>query len=312
MKILVTGNAGFIGSHFTDLLLKNEDNYIVGVDSLTYASNLQSLTNQKLNKNFVFYNQNIIKTYEIDDIFSIHNPDIVVHFAAETHVDNSIKSCNKFIETNILGTTSILDACKKYNTKLVHVSTDEVYGPASDIAFTEDSKINPQNPYAVTKAAAEMMVRAYNNTYGVKSIILRMCNNYGPRQHEEKFIPKLIKCIHAGNKFPLYGSGDQEREWLFVKDSAKIINSIIELENNWHANAYNISSGLLEKNINIIKLVCSFFNIDDKSVIENVNDRPGHDKKYLINSELVNSAIPFNYTSIVDGIKQTISEHDWK
>jgi len=316
MKIVITGCAGFIGGHVAEWYLNNTDASIIGIDSLSYAGDESLVSSFTKNDRFTFYKQDLSHVEETNRIYQQHNPDVTLHLAAETHVDNSISNCYPFIDSNIKGTVSILEACKRNNSKLCLVSTDEVYGPASRWAFKESDQLNPQNPYAVTKAASEMMTKAYKNTYGSKAIILRLCNNYGPRQNKEKFIPKLLLTIKTGSKFPLYGDGLQEREWLYVKDTPKIIHSLISKERNWDCGAYNISSNIADVNVEVIKKVCSIYNdlysstlkFDD--IVSWVTDRPGHDKKYWIDSEKSNSITRLEYTSLIDGLRETIQSYE--
>jgi dTDP-glucose 4,6-dehydratase len=315
MKIVITGCAGFIGGHVAEWYLNNTDASIIGIDSLSYAGDESLVSSFTKNDRFTFYKQDLSRAEETSKIYRHHNPDITLHLAAETHVDNSISNCYPFVDSNIKGTVSILEACKGNNSKLCLVSTDEVYGPAYDRAFKEIDQLNPQNPYAVTKAASEMMTKAYKNTYGNKAIILRLCNNYGPRQNREKFIPKLLMMIEADSKFPLYGDGLQEREWLYVKDTPGIIHSLVLKEQNWNCDVYNISSNITDVNTEVIKKVCSIYNelygsalkFDD--IVSWVTDRPGHDRKYWIDSEKSNSITNFEYTSLVAGLRETIQSY---
>ena len=221
MSILVTGCAGFIGSHAVDHFLDSGDK-VVGIDSMTYASNIENLKSAFKKSDFVFYEKDIVDTFDITNICKNHNIKWIFNFAAETHVDNSIDSCDAFIHSNIIGVKSLLECCKETGASLFHISTDEVYGSTSGKPFKESDTLSPKNPYSATKAAAEHIIEAYSNTYGVNFITVRMSNNFGPRQHGEKFIPTIIRSLSNNKKIPIYGNGKNVREWLYVKDCVKI------------------------------------------------------------------------------------------
>lgn len=305
MKVLITGGAGFIGGTAVHHFVNSGDN-VINIDKLTYAGKEE---NTKVS---TFMKLDVCETELLLRAVEHFNPDFIVHFAAETHVDNSISSCKKFIKTNIDGTTSILDVCRKTNTRLCHISTDEVYGPAFDRAFTEEDRLNPMNPYSVTKAAADLMIQAYRNTYGIEYLIVRPTNNYGPGQHKEKFIPKLLDCIKNGKNFPLYGAGDQEREWTFVRDTAKRIRSLLTCQNTTWNSIYNLSSGITMTNIEAAKRIIALYNeakntdIKPEDVIKQSTDRPGHDRKYWISSEKLDSILDSQYTTFDAGIREIL------
>jgi dTDP-glucose 4,6-dehydratase len=216
MKVLLTGAAGFIGGHAYDYFTSKNDEVLV-VDKFSYAADLQA---RKRISNLIELD---ICDHSLLDVVADFCPEFIINFAAETHVDNSIINNTEFIKSNILGTTNILDICKRLNVKLCHISTDEVYGPAYSFPFTENDKLSPMNPYSATKASADLMISAYHNTHSVQYLIVRPSNNYGPRQNKEKFIPKLIDSIINEKKMPLYGNGNQLREWTYVEDTCKAI-----------------------------------------------------------------------------------------
>jgi len=303
MNILLTGCAGFIGSHATDEFLKNGYS-VVGVDSLTYAGNIENLTNQLDNPSFKFYKKDICETDSIIQYCQYHNIECIVNFAAETHVDNSIKSCDSFIHSNVSGVKSLLECCKKLNIKLFHISTDEVYGSIRNNSFDEDDKLSPMNPYSATKAAAEHLVTSYHNTHGVEYIIVRPSNNYGPRQNSEKFIPTILECISNNKKIPIYGNGKNIRDWLFVKDNVQAIRFI--LENSCTNETYNITSSQEMENVEIVNNIISYFNLEFDNVTEFVNDRPGHDFRYSIsNDKLLSLGFVFK-SKFTNSLKETI------
>ncbi len=231
-------------------------------------------------------------------------------------MDNSISDCKDFIRTNVEGTASILDVCRKTKTKLCHISTDEVYGPATTRPFIEDDRLSPMNPYSSTKAAGDMLVQSYRNTYGIDYVIVRPSNNYGPGQHKEKFIPKLLDCINNGEKFPLYGAGDQEREWTFVKDTVKRIRGLLTCHKIEWNSIYNLSSGITLTNIHAANKIISLYNeIKDtnlrlEDVIAFSKDRPGHDRKYWISSKKLDLILASQYTMFDAGIRETIKNYE--
>ena len=285
MKILITGCAGFIGVNFTKYWLKNHaEDIIVGVDCLTYASNIPAVQNLSKNPNFIFYKTNICDREEIYSIFQTEKPDIIVNFAAESHVDNSIETPDIFIKTNVLGTQVLLDACVKYGIKRFHqISTDEVYGDLpldSKESFTETSSLKPSSPYSASKAAADLLTLSYYNTYGLPITISRSSNNYGKYQHEEKLIPKTIKMAVAGMQIPIYGDGKNVRDWLHVDDHCRAIDLI--LHTGKIGEIYNIGAGNEINNFNLVKQILSILQKDER-LISFVKDRKGHDRRYSVN-----------------------------
>ena len=276
MKFLVTGGRGFIGSHFVEEALR-KGHTVIDIDIMSYASN----------KNLP-WDSNPSYTLIVDDISEInHLPqcDVVVNFAAESHVDNSIRETDPFVKSNILGVHNLLDLIRgkrDYNRPLFfHISTDEVYGDRVEGFFTETDILNPSNPYAATKAAAEMLVMAYSRTYGIKYIITRSANNYGPRQFEEKLIPKCISCIKNGKKIPIHGDGSYIRDWTYVKDNIQGIFCILESE--VENEIFNIASENHMVNLDVVDQVLTWFG-KDRDMIEFVPNRWGQDVRYSISS----------------------------
>lgn len=307
MNILVTGAAGFIGSHFIDVMLQHN---LVVIDKLSYAASRDNIKNLCLNE-IPLYTNSIEDTNQVTKAIIENNIEVVVNFAAETHVDNSIKDCRPFVKSNVDGVLSLLEACKLTRTKLIHISTDEVYGPAGDLPFHENDKLSPQNPYAATKAASEHLIVSYANTFNLEYLIIRPTNNFGPRQNLEKFIPKYIKSVIENKKFPLYGDGTQIREWFFVKDCVNVISELVKSHNNLRHNVYNIGSpGTSMKNIDVCKKIHSIIsgNSSFEETITFVQDRPGHDKKYAINIDRMISEVghSISWTSFESGVLETI------
>lgn len=303
-NIMLTGCAGFIGSHAADHFL-SAGYFVVGVDSLTYAGDLKNLDYAFQHENFGFFKIDICDTIEIASLCEKWNIDWIVNFAAETHVDNSIKSCEKFIHSNVNGVQSLLEVCRQTGTKLFHVSTDEVYGSIKTGSFNEDFKLNPKNPYSATKAAAEHLITAYNNTYGVDFLMVRPSNNFGPRQHREKFIPTILKSLLNGKKIPVYGDGLNVRDWLYVKDNVAAIRFI--LENSKLNETFNVTLNDERSNIETVKIILDNLQKDFKENIEFVPDRPGHDFRYSIdNSKLLSLGFDIE-TSFKEHLEETIN-----
>lgn len=303
MNVLITGCAGFIGSHAADHFLRSGD-FVVGVDSMTYASDPKNMSFANSHKNFAFYEKDICLTSEMINLCKVHNIEWIFNFAAETHVDNSIDSCDSFIRSNIIGVKSLLECCRETGAKIFQISTDEVYGSKKSGSFLEKDILSPKNPYSATKAAAEHMVNSYSNTYGVDFIMVRMSNNFGPRQHKEKFIPTIISALSAGNKIPIYGNGLNVREWLYVKDCVKMIRQV-QLHGD-PGEVYNISNGNEKNNIEIATRVCKILKKDLSNSIEFVPDRPGHDFRYSVNFEKIKKMGIIVETSFDEAIDETV------
>lgn len=310
MNIIVTGGAGFIGSNFMFYMLNKYSNYrIICLDKLTYAGNLSTLKRVMDNPNFRFVRADICDREAVYKLFEEEHPDIVVNFAAESHVDRSIQNPSVFLETNIMGTAILMDACRKYGIKRYHqVSTDEVYGDLPldrpDLFFTEETPIHTSSPYSSSKAAADLLVLAYNRTYGLPVTISRCSNNYGPYHFPEKLIPLMITNSLKDKQLPLYGEGFNVRDWLYVEDHCRAIDLIIN--NGIVGEVYNIGGHNEMKNIDIVNIICEELN-KPKSLITYVTDRKGHDMRYAIDPTKIHNELGWlPETMFKDGIKKTI------
>lgn len=310
--ILITGGAGFIGSNFIYYMLNAHPDYkIICVDCLTYAGNIDTLSSAMKCNNFSFYKANICDRDSIYKIFEDEQPDIIVNFAAESHVDRSIENPEIFLQTNILGTQVLTDACRKYGIKRYHqISTDEVYGELPldrpDLFFTEESPIRPSSPYSSSKAAADLLVMSYHRTYDLPVTISRCSNNYGPFQFPEKLIPLMItKCLN-NKSLPVYGNGLNVRDWLYVEDHCRAIDLIIH--DCRVGEVYNIGGNNQMKNIDVVKLICKHLG-KPESLITHIADRKGHDLRYAVDSTKIQNELGWvPETKFADGIKKTI---DW-
>lgn len=310
MTIVVTGGAGFIGSNFIFYMLKKHPYYrIVCVDKLTYAGNIETLQPIMNNKNFRFAKVDICDRKSIDLLFDEEKPDIVVNFAAESHVDNSIKNPQIFLETNIIGTCVLMDMSCKHKVKRFHqVSTDEVYGDLpldrSDLFFTEMTPLHTSSPYSSSKAAADLLVMSYFRTFGLPVTISRCSNNYGPYQFPEKLIPLMIANCLADKPLPVYGKGINVRDWLYVEDHCKAIDLIIH--NGKVGEVYNVGGHNEMRNIDIVKLILKELG-KNESLIKYVEDRKGHDLRYAIDPTKIHNELGWMpETKFEDGIKLTI------
>ena len=319
MTIIVTGGAGFIGSNFIFHMLNKYPNYrIICLDCLTYAGNLSTLSSIMDNPNFRFVKESITDREAVYRLFDDEKPDIIVNFAAESHVDRSIKNPEIFIDTNIKGTAILMDACCKYGIKRYHqVSTDEVYGDLPldrpDLFFTEETPIHTSSPYSSSKAAADLLAAAYFRTYDLPVTISRCSNNYGPYQFPEKLIPLMIVNALNNKSLPVYGNGSNVRDWLYVQDHCKAIDLIIH--NGKIGEVYNIGGHNEMKNIDIVKIICQELG-KPESLITYVTDRKGHDMRYAIDpTKIYNELGWFPETKFKDGIKKTIKwyldNHNW-
>lgn len=281
-KILITGGAGFMGSYFIKYLIdKHPYIEIVNLDSLTYAGNLDNLDNLVDNGRYKFIKGDITDIDLIDKIVQDNNIELIVNFAAETHVDNSIESPIKAVNTNVMGVVSILEVVRKYNIELLQISTDEVFGTTDTGSFTEESPFAPNSPYSAAKAGGDLLCRAYNETYNTKVIVTHSCNVMGPNQYPEKLIPLAITNLMENKKIPLYGDGLNVREWIYVEDHSRAIECIIE--KGVQGEIYNIGTGYEVSNLDLINKLLQNFELDlDK--IEYVTDRPAHDRRYSIDS----------------------------
>lgn len=310
MKILVTGGAGFIGGNFVYHMLGKYPGYqIVCLDKLTYAGNLSTLEDALKNPNFKFVKGDIADKKAVDELFKEERFDIVVNFAAESHVDRSIENPELFLVTNILGTQSLLDACNRYGVKRYHqVSTDEVYGDLPldrpDLLFTEQTPLHTSSPYSASKASADLLVQAYFRTYGTPVTISRCSNNYGPYHFPEKLIPLMISRALADESLPVYGDGKNVRDWLYVEDHCKAIDLIIH--NGRVGEVYNVGGHNEMANIDIVKLILQQLG-KPESLITYVTDRKGHDRRYAIDPTKIHNELGWlPETTFAEGIKKTI------
>lgn len=310
MTIIVTGGAGFIGGNFIHYYLKaHPEDRVICLDKLTYAGNLSTLAPVMDNPKFRFVKLDICDREGVYNLFEKEKPDIVVNFAAESHVDRSIENPEIFLQTNILGTQVLMDACRKFGINRYHqVSTDEVYGDLPldrpDLFFTEETPIHTSSPYSSSKAGADLLVMAYNRTYGLPVTISRCSNNYGPYHFPEKLIPLMIANALADKPLPVYGEGLNVRDWLYVEDHCRAIDLIIH--NGKVGEVYNVGGHNEMKNIDIVKLICKELGKPD-SLITYVTDRKGHDLRYAIDPTKIHNDLGWlPETKFEEGIKKTI------
>lgn len=302
-KVLITGGAGFIGSEFTHLLANMPEYQVTVVDSLTYSGSLENL---KMIYNAIQFKKiDIRNDLEISELFSENKFNIVINFAAESHVDNSIREPNIFWQTNIIGTCNLLNSAIKFGVdKFFQVSTDEVYGSIIQGKFDEESKLNPSSPYSASKASAEYAVQAFSATYGLDYLIARCSNNYGPKQHPEKLIPTVINCFLNDRQVPLYGDGSNIREWIFVSDTCSALRKILEFGK--PNTIYNVSSGIFKTNLEVVSKIGEIMQIP-KPHFNLVNDRAGHDYRYAISNEKIKGELGWEpQVNFESGILKTI------
>ena len=308
MKILVTGGSGFIGSNFIEYILHNTCYDVINVDILTYAG--MSTIDDTFNDRYTFY-QVDIGSDAINSILNHHAPDYIINFAAETHVDKSITNPSSFVNTNVLSTYNFIQSVQNYfeknnSVRFVHVSTDEVYGQLSsvDSAFTETTPYAPNSPYSATKAAGDHLVRAFHHTYGLPAIITNCSNNYGPRQYPEKLIPVIIKQALDNKKIPIYGTGMNIRDWLYVKDHCEAL--YLVLTKGTIGGKYNIGGDAERTNLTVALSILYLLN-KPRSLIEYVEDRKGHDFRYAIDSSHIEAELGWTPTvSFEQGLQQTV------
>jgi len=303
MRILVTGGAGFIGSCFIKYIMAKYPDYkVINLDCLTYAGNLENLNAVKNSENYNFIKGDVCNKEDVEK--ATKNCDTIVHFAAESHVDRSILSPGLFIKTNVQGTLNLLEAAKKEGIqRFIQISTDEVYGSISSGFFKEDSMLHPSSPYSASKASADLLVRAYNEAYGLPVIIARCSNNYGPNQYPEKLIPLFISKLLKNEKVPLYGDGKNIRSWTYVYDSCRAIDII--LHKGKCGEIYNIDANEEYTNLEITEKLIHLLK-KDRNLIEFVQDRPGHDKRYAMDSGKIRKLGWQPETKFGKGIESTV------
>ena len=300
MKIIVTGGAGFIGSAVIRHLIKNTNHSVVCLDKLTYAGNLETLKEVDSSDRYAFEKADICDRQAVEAIFKKHQPDAMMHLAAESHVDRSIDGPGEFIKTNLVGTFTLLDVARDYakahpDFRFHHISTDEVYGdlPLDDSMFTEETKYDPSSPYSASKAGSDHLVRAWHRTFGLKTMVTNCSNNYGPYHFPEKLIPLVILNALEGKPLPIYGKGEQVRDWLFVEDHARALVKVCT--EGIPGQTYNIGGHNEKQNIEVVKTVCAILDelrprADGKSYAEQITyvaDRPGHDLRYAIDASKI-------------------------
>ena len=303
MKILVTGGLGFIGSNFILKLLRDSDEYhITNVDAELYGSNIKNVSGIKDSLNYEFVKGNITNKRLMEELIS--KCDAVINFAAESFVDRSINDANPFLVSNIRGAFTILDIITKQKKRMIQISTDEVFGSLSTGSANEQSKFNPSSPYAATKAAAELLINSYCVTYDSDVIITRCTNNYGPRQFVEKLIPKTIILANQNKKIPIYGNGENIRDWIYVDDHCKAV--LLALLNGKAGEIYNISANNEIDNLTMVKQILKIMN-KSEDLIEFVEDRPGHDFRYSMNSTKISNELDWKIeSSFNDGLEKTV------
>lgn len=304
---LITGGAGFIGLNFVKLLLQDTNVRLTVLDKLTYASHPDEMDELLKLSHFRFIQGDITLQHELDQAFD-EVYDAIIHFAAESHVDRSIESAEPFIQTNVLGTYRMLEAVLKGKAKkLIHISTDEVYGDLEpdDPAFTEQTPLSPNNPYSASKASSDLLVKSYIHTHQLPAMITRCSNNYGPYQHEEKLIPTIIRKAVNGEKIPIYGDGQQIRDWLYVEDHARAVKQV--LENGTAGQVYNIGGGNEKTNLDLTKTILSQLGVGHDQIAF-IQDRKGHDRRYAINASKLKGELGWTQeTSFEKGIEKTIN-----
>lgn len=310
MKIVVTGGAGFIGGNFVHYMLNKYTTYkVICVDALTYAGNMETLASVKDNSNFSFYKIDISDRKAVYEMFEKERPDVLVNFAAESHVDRSIEEPEVFLKTNVIGTQVLLDACRKYGIKRYHqVSTDEVYGDLPldrpNLFFTEETPLHTSSPYSASKASADLLVGAYYRTFDVPTTISRCSNNYGPYHFPEKLIPLMIANALNDKELPVYGTGQNVRDWLYVEDHCSAIDLIIH--NGKVGEVYNIGGHNERTNLDVVKAILHELG-KSEGLIKFVDDRKGHDMRYAINPNKIHNELGWKPTINFDeGIKKTI------
>ena len=309
INLLVTGGCGFIGSNYIGEVINHPSvNKLVNLDALTYAGSRQNTEEYEEHEKYWFEHADLTDINAVRHVYTMHNITHVVHFAAESHVDNSINGPLPFIETNIKGTFNLLEVAKAAGVeKFHHISTDEVFGHLSRRGFfKETTPYNPRNPYAASKASADMLVQSYNTTYGMPTVISNCCNNYGPKQHKEKLIPVIIENLLNDNDIPVYGDGSNIRDWIYVTDHCKALWRV--MESGKIGQSYNVGSRCEKTNLTVIFEICKALKKDPMQYIKYVKDRAGHDFRYAIDNKKIVTELgwkpEFNFKQ---GIKQTVN-----
>ena len=302
-RVLVTGGAGFIGSNFVRYVLDATNSKVINLDKLTYAGNLRNIKDLRSEKRHTFVRGDIRNQKLVASL--MRKVDAVVNFAAESHVDRSIQAPSIFVETNVLGTQVLLEACRRFGVRFEQISTDEVYGSRAEGSFTEADVLNPSSPYSASKAAADLLVNAYHITYGADVVVTRSTNNYGPNQHPEKLIPRLITNALRGKHLPVYGTGENVRDWIFVEDNCRAI--LTAMEKGEKGQIYNIAGGNEKKNIEIAKEILQRLSLPD-GMIEFVGNRPGHDFRYSLDCSKIHKLGWKPQVGFDEGLQRTV---DW-
>lgn len=303
MRLLVTGGAGFIGSNFVHYVLENTTHDVVTLDALTYAGSRSNLDGTLGGERHRFVEGDIRNRGLVDEL--VADVDAVVNFAAESHVDRSIDSAEPFVSTNVQGTQTLLDAARTHDVdRFLQVSTDEVYGEVLDGTFSEDDPLEPRNPYAATKAGADLLARSYHTTYGLPVVITRSSNNYGPRQHPEKLIPKFVTNAASGDSLPVYGDGSNVREWTYVTDNCRGIDRV--LRDGAPGEVYNIGSGEELSNLEVTRRIIEATGASE-DLVEFVEDRPGHDQRYALDTTKVTELGWEPRWTVDEGLAETVN-----
>lgn len=302
MRILVTGGAGFIGSNFIRFLLEKRDDEVITLDALTYAGTLENLDSVLDHPKHDFVEGDICDVELVTDLTA--SVDVVINFAAESHVDRSIEGASPFVETNVAGTQTLLESAVEADIDcFLQISTDEVYGEIIEGSFSEDDSLNPRNPYAATKAGADLLAQSYQIIHDLPVIITRTCNNYGPRQHSEKLIPKLIQNAEAGKDLPLYGDGSNVREWIYVEDNCRAIDLV--LREGKEGNVYNVGTGEERSNLEVAKTILETIG-GSEDQIKFIEDRAGHDQRYSLETDKIEQLGWTPSWTFEEGLEKTI------
>tara|TARA_Y100001963_G_C6732276_1_gene424527 strand:+ start:118 stop:1122 length:1005 start_codon:yes stop_codon:yes gene_type:complete len=316
VNLLVTGGCGFIGSNFIKMILESKRSCVsrlVNLDTLSYAGTISNVQDCEGDEKYFFEKVDLCDAAKVEAVFDKHGITHVVHLAAESHVDNSITNPGAFIQSNIIGTYNLLNASRRASiVRLHHVSTDEVYGDLGDTGeFSETTPYNPHNPYSASKASSDFLVKSYFHTYGLPVTLSNCSNNFGPHQHDEKFIPTVIRSILQGKKIPLYGEGRNIRDWIYVKDHCEGIWEVFQ--NGRLGETYCIGARCEKRNIEIVEEICKILKVEAANSIAYVQDRAGHDYRYAIDNTKITTQLSWSpQTAFTDGIRKTIEWYNEK